>query len=375
MSLQSTTQEVLKRLAEQKFALDQSAIVAQTNAQGVIEYVNEKFCEISGYNREELIGKTHKVINSGAHPKDFFKQMWSQISKGQIWRGEVCNRAKSGHLYWVNTTIVPFLNEAGKPHQYLAIRQDITGLKEAEQKILDQQGQMIASSKLSAIGEMASAITHEINNPLGVILGRCEMIKTLIDRGNVDIANLKRLVDTIEVNGRRIEKIVKSMKSLSHHGEEDPFLPTSVTSIVQDLTDLLYERFKNHQVRLRIDKVEENLTIECRSHEVLQVLVNLLNNAFDAVQDLDEKWVDVKIFKKDNSLVVSVTDSGKGIAPEIVEKLFKPFFSTKRVQYGTGLGLSISKSLIQRHQGRLEYDSSSPHTCFVVTLPLLQVQS
>ncbi len=372
METRRLNEEILRRLEDQKFALDQSAIVAQTDAKGTITYINEKFCEISEYSQGELIGQNHRIINSGIHTKEFFAQLWKTISNGQVWRGEICNRAKSGKLYWVATTIVPFLDAGGKPHQYLAIRQDITQLKEAQHLIDEQQAQLIASSKLSAIGEMAAAITHEINNPLGVILGRCEMIKTLMDRGNVDMENLSRLVDTIDITGKRIERIVKSMKTLSHQGDEDPFIKTPVKSILQDLFDLLTTRFRNQGIQLTVNDFDPALTIECRSHEITQVLVNLLNNSFDAISELDKKWVRLEIHSRPSYLELSVTDSGSGISEAALAKLFMPFFSTKKVQYGTGLGLSISRSLIQRHRGKLEYDSFSPNTRFVITLPVVQ---
>lgn len=371
-SYQKSPETILKQLEEQKFALDQSAIVAQTDSKGTISYVNEMFCEISGYSQEELIGKNHRIINSGTHSKSFFENMWKTISSGQVWKGEVCNRAKSGKLYWVSTTIVPFFDEQGYPHQYLAIRQDITALKEAQQIILDQQAQMIANSKLSAIGEMAATITHEINNPLGVILGRCEMIKSLLARESVDLTNLNRLVDTIDVTAKRIEKIVKSMKTLSHEGQDDPAVKTSVQSIINDLEDLFFEKFQNHGIQFIVNKYDTSLSFDCRSHEIMQVLVNLLNNSFDAISTKEKKWLRIDIKKNGPDVEISVMDSGAGIAPEIIEKLFMPFFSTKRVQYGTGLGLSISRNLIQRHQGQLEYDSQSPFTRFVVTIPITQ---
>lgn len=373
ISPHNSTEEILRRLAEQKFALDQSAIVAQTDSKGTIEYVNDKFCEISEYSREELIGKNHRIINSGTHPKEFFQEMWKTISHGQTWRGEICNRTKSGKLYWVGTTIVPFVDEHGRPLHYLAVRQDITGLKEAQQKIFEQQAQLIANSKLSAIGEMAATIAHEINNPLGVILGRCEMFKILSEQGNLDPEKSEKLVENIEVNAKRIEKIIKSMRSLAHQGEHDPFLKTPLQTILQDLSDLFYERFKNHGIRLEIPEVSPSLFLECRSHEILQVLVNLFNNAYDAIESLPEKWVRLSVTTSSSQVVIRVTDSGNGISPSVMEKLFMPFFSTKRVQYGTGLGLSISRNLIQNHGGRLEYDASSAHTCFKLTLPLVQI--
>lgn len=362
-----------RQLEEHKFALDQSAIVAQTDAFGTISYINEKFCEISGYSKEELIGKNHRIINSGVHSPEFFADMWKTISTGKIWRGDVCNRAKSGHLYWVGTTIVPFLNEIGKPHQYLAIRQDITDLKSAQQVIAEQQAQLIANSKLSAIGEMAATITHEINNPLGVILGRCEMMKTLIAKGDVDLNNIERLVDTIDVTAKRIEKIVRSMKTLSHEGEDEPKERTLVSGIIDGLVDLFSEKFRTHGIQLTVSAYDRSLAFECRSHEILQVMVNLLNNSFDAISVKEKKWIRIDVQKKGPEIEIAVMDCGDGIPENILKKLFMPFFSTKKVQYGTGLGLSISRSLIKRHNGQLEYDSQSPFTRFVISIPISQI--
>ena len=365
------SERIHKKLVEQKFALDQSAIVAQTDAKGTIIYVNDKFCEISGYSREELIGKNHRIINSKNHPKEFFLEMWRTISKGKIWRGEICNRSKSGKLYWVGTTIVPFL-EDNVPVQYLAIRQDITDLKEAQETIQTQQNQLIASSKMSAIGEMAATITHEINNPLGVILGRSEMIKSLLSQGRVDVDNLNRLVETIEITAKRIEKIINSMKTLSHDGEDEPAFKTSVHSLLSGINELFYEKFRLNGIQFSTNDFDINISFECRSHEIMQILVNLINNSVDAISDLPKKWIRIDVTQKGNEIEISVMDSGAGISPEIVDRLFMPFFSTKRVQYGTGLGLSISRSLIQRHNGKLEYDSLSPFTRFVITAPKQQ---
>lgn len=368
-------EKALKQLEEQKFALDQAAIVAQTDAFGRILYVNEKFCEISGYSQEELLGKDHRIINSGFHPSEFFQNMWRTITSGQIWKGDICNLSKSGKIYWVSTTIVPFLGEDLKPRQFLAIRQDITGLKLAQQLISDQQAQLVASSKLSAIGEMAATITHEINNPLGVILGRCEMMKTLLNRENVDLVNLERLVETIDVTAKRIEKIVRSMKTLSHEGQEDPVEKTYVCSIIDGLADLFSEKFRAHGIQFTVNSYERSLFFECRSHEIMQVLVNLLNNSFDAIAAKDKKWIRFDVQQVGSDIEISVMDCGEGIAPQNIEKLFMPFFSTKKVQYGTGLGLSISRSLIKRHNGKLEYDHQSPFTRFVISLPVFSSSS
>ena len=158
-------EDSLKLLEEIRYALDQAAIVAVTDQRGVITYVNEKFCEISGYTRDELLGQDHRIINSGYHPKEFIRGLWRTIAQGQVWRGELRNRAKNGSIYWMDTTIVPLLNADGKPRQYLAIRSDITQRKAMEQQLADQ-------AALATLGEFAAVVAHEVRNPLAGLTPR-----------------------------------------------------------------------------------------------------------------------------------------------------------------------------------------------------------
>src|SRR6201989_1774502 len=168
-----STEEVLERslkeLADIRFALDQSSIVAITDQTGRITYVNDKFCEISKYSREELLGQDHRIINSGHHPKEFIRELWQTIANGRVWHGEIKNRAKDGSFYWVDTTIVSLAGENGKPRQYIAIRADITVRKQAEEAL--RQAKVEAEEANNAKSYFLANMSHEIRTPMNAIMG------------------------------------------------------------------------------------------------------------------------------------------------------------------------------------------------------------
>src|SRR5688572_1167832 len=171
----------LRSLDEIRYALDQAAIVATTDHRGIITYANDKFCQISKYSREELLGQDHRLINSAYHPKEFIRDLWHTIARGVVWRGEIRNRAKDGSFYWVDTTIVPFLDGRGKPRQYLAIRSDITARKVAEAQLREQ-------AALTHLGQLAAVVAHEVRNPLAGLRASLQVLdRRAADSGTRDI--------------------------------------------------------------------------------------------------------------------------------------------------------------------------------------------
>jgi len=190
-----------RQLADFKRALDHAAIVAITDVQGRITYANDKFCEISGYSREELLGQDHRIINSGYHAKEFMKQLWHTIANGRVWHGELRNRAKDGHFYWVDTTIVPFLDERGKPYQYIAIRADITARKAAEDTLVQQEA-------LAKVGEMAAVVAHEVRNPLAGIKGVMQVLVARRPEGDADVPVMNDIVARIDSHGELVNDLM-----------------------------------------------------------------------------------------------------------------------------------------------------------------------
>ncbi|NQZ00435.1 MAG: PAS domain S-box protein [Bdellovibrionales bacterium] len=158
-------------------------MVVITDAKGIIRYCNDKFCEISQYTEDELIGQTHSLINSGHHPREFFQNMWKTIARGEVWKGEVRNRAKDGSHCWVDTTIVPFVDSEKRPYQYVAIRTDITEQIELKAQMEQERERLAMSEKMASLGILSAGIAHEIGNPLGALRGRLEMLGAAVGSG------------------------------------------------------------------------------------------------------------------------------------------------------------------------------------------------
>ncbi len=306
-----------RELEDIRYALDQSAILATTDVTGRIKFVNDKFCQISRYSREELLGQDHRILNSSHHPKDYIRELWRTIAQGHVWRGELRNRAKDGTLYWVDTTIVPFLDGRNKPWQYMAIRYDITERKR-------QEAQLRQQATLAHLGEMAAVVAHEVRNPLAGIRGALQIIARDLKRTRVEARAL--------------------LMNVAEWLKQDGTMADVAVTVEADDTVL--------------DADPDQLRI---------VLSNLLLNAAQAM----ERRGRIAIYVCPHGSAeceIGVRDEGPGIPEDVRQRMFDPFFTTKN--RGTGLGLPTARRIVEMHGGSIDIECPDEGGTLVrVTLP------
>ena len=365
----------LKELADIKFALDQSTIVAITDQRGIINYVNDEFCRISKYSREELLGQDHRIINSGYHPKEFIRELWITIAAGEVWKGELRNRAKDGSIYWVDTTIVPFLNSEGKPYQYVAVRHDITQRKRAEEQVLHQAAELQRAAQLSFVGELAAGLAHEIKNPLAGIQGGVDILIRRRDKNDPEREALEGMRHEVQ----RIDSTVRALLDRAR-----PRLvsvrTSSLTEIVGRAVNLARAQLTNavsgtESVKVEFEPSEDPITIPIDAAQIEDAVLNLIINAIESVDDDGE--VTIRVARSQNErggeladeALIEVSDNGRGISEEDLTRIFNPFFTTRAG--GTGLGLPAVRRIARAHGGGVEVNSSLGNgSTFTLHLPI-----
>jgi PAS domain S-box-containing protein len=347
----------LKELEDIKYALDQSAIVATTDTRGTIKYVNDKFCEIAKYSREELLGRDHRIINSGHHPKSFIRDLWHTIANGRIWKGELRNRAKDGSHYWVDTTIVPFLDERGRPYQYMAIRYDISERKRSEDLLREQ-------AALARLGEMAAVVAHEVKNPLAGIRGALQVISARMPSESRDRAVVGDILARLDSLNEMVHDLLLFARPRS-----PKLAPVLLGPLIEATALLLKKDPELAGVDVTITAGAHH-TVEADSELLQIVFSNLLLNAAQAMSGSGH--VTVAIERRDGCCDVRIQDTGPGVPAGVRERMFEPFFTTKH--RGTGLGLSTAKRLVDLHHGQIGAECPpGGGTIVTVTLPASRV--
>lgn len=348
LSLQARTKDVVAV----KYALDQSAIVAITDTRGTIHYVNDKFCEISKYSREELLGQDHRIVNSGYHPKEFIRTLWVTIANGRIWRGEIRNRAKDGTIYWVDTTIVPFLDDRGKPYQYMAIRYDITERKRSEELLREQ-------AALARLGQMAAVVAHEVKNPIAGIRGALQVIASRMAIESRDKSVMGDIIARLDGLNRIVQDLLIFARPRTVHAE-----PVDLTSLVMNTADLINRDPALAQFRVKVAGGE---AVTQADGEQLQIVFhNVLMNAAQAMGGAGD--VDVTVRQTSQGWTIVFADHGPGIPADVRDKAFEAFFTTKH--RGTGLGLPTARRIVEAHGGHIHIDTpANGGTTVSIVLP------
>lgn len=475
-------------------ALELETIYAETNNKGIITKVNKKFCDISGYTEEELLGSTHKLVNSGYHTPTFFSNIWKKISSKKIWSGVIHNKNKNGNDYFVQSILIPISNNNHEIIRYVAIRQDITdkiksqknqlqtlnilnetssvakvggwemdtstgalswtdetfrilevkkvdGLtpnlpegidlfieqdkpiieqaveraakfgtpyslelraktatgktkwvytngkanyengriktisgtiqdinerKLTEIKLNKEKQKSIANAKFAALGELSASIAHEINNPLGIISGYAELLKST--KGNIASQALSEKLSIIIKSCERISHIVKSLKKFSRTDNNKKHTVHSLDKLINETITLSKPKLTQKNIELTYTPIINNEII-CNEIEIEQVILNLINNSVDAISLLKEKWINITLINIQEYIRITITDSGEGIPLDKHKRIFEPFYTTKEINKGTGLGLSIIKNILDNHNAKIYIDRTNMNTCFIIDFP------
>ncbi|OIQ16136.1 MAG: hypothetical protein BM556_15875 [Bacteriovorax sp. MedPE-SWde] len=338
-----------------KKAIDKHAVLMVINKQGRITEVNERFLEVSGYSQDEILLSPVKILNSGFHSKEFWKDLWRKVLKGNIFQEEIRNVGKLGNYFWLDTTIVPVFDEFDRFQYFVSISQDITEIKNNFRKKLERQFQ------LASIGKVAARLSHEINNPLCVISTVATRMKIM---GESD--KEREAGSLIEKNIKRIETIAESILRGSRKSQTSNLTSFNVGDVFDHLSSIFSMRSKEEKVSL-IFKAN-SISAYANYDYVVQILINLISNAFDAVRFSSDAQIQVLTKQHEDYLEIIVRDNGQLINDLIKKEIFQEFFTTKSEDMGTGIGLSISKDMAQKMGGDLTLEQICQKKDFILRL-------
>ncbi len=374
MGLISSLKNLNLNLSDLEEILAEHSIATVTDDQGTIVYTNKKFCEISKYLEDELLGQNHRILKSNEHSSKFFADLWETISSDKIWVGEIKNRAKDGTFYWVKTTIIPVKDSERNIKYFVAIRTDISKEKQMYEKLLQveqelirqnllltskavlKSSEIVKNERLTTIGTMASRIAHDLKNPLTILHTYADMLtpEILSKLDSKDKEKWFRLQNSIFDMHRIIDDVLDFARTSEINKKKTSFLSILRLSLNNVRT--------TYGVVIKLP--ENDVVLNCDRRKMEGVMSNLINNAVSALDGHGE--IEITLFSDSKNIVIQVKDSGPGIPDENLEKIFEPMFTTKNT--GTGLGLVICKSIVEQHGGSISVNNNP--TTFTIKLPI-----
>ena len=403
------------KLRQYQRAIDESNIVSKTDINGVITFVNDEFCKISGYTKEELIGSPHSIVRHPDVPAENFKRLWETILNKKIHKGLIKNKTKDGRAIYLNTTIIPILDDDNNIEEFVAIRHDVTEMIELNERLTRTQNDlkdlnsllwqkvsgktkkllelnreleervalevakneektrlMFQQSRLANMGEMLANISHQWRQPLN------ELSINLYKLKQSAIEPSKQFMEVYEHS----KAVIKGMSSIidnfrnffTSNGDDEKF---SIKEAIDDATLMLENTFKNESIELNID-IEDDFSIIGRKNELAQVFINLFSNSKDAFlqNNIANRVVNVKAYVQNDTnkqikyAIITIADNAGGVETSLIENLFDPYFTTKHPSVGTGLGLYITRRIVSKLQGQISVINSNGGACSEIKIPL-----
>jgi PAS domain S-box-containing protein len=391
-------------------AIEQNNIISKTDTEGIITFVNDEFCKISGYSREELVGQNHNIVRDPSVNTSTFELLWNVIKSKKTYKATVKNRAKDGSVFYVNTTIIPILDEHENIEEYIAIRYDVTQevllKKELEQKDKEleelnqtlekrvqkqtqelqqlnnnlekkvqeeiakneqKQKVMFWQSRLASLGQMLANIAHQWRQPL------TELNLTIF---NMKKSSLTHQTKDVQELYSQSKDIIKNMSNTIDDFTNffNPSKDKKLFSLNASITEAIQisERIiKDEHIFIKINFVD--IMILGMSNELTQIIINLIQNSKDAFiyNQINQKEIKIVTRNDATHAIIEVIDNAGGISKENIEKVFEPYFTTKHTSAGTGLGLFMSKMICQQaFEGSIEFENNTTGVTFTIKIPL-----
>ncbi len=365
--------KLLKSEKRLRNIIDKYIISSSTDLKGKITEVSDAFCDISGYTRDELIGKPHNIIRHPDMPKNAFKDLWNTIQQGKSWNGKVKNLKKNGGYYWVYANVEPLFDKKGKIEGYAAIRLDITDSVELQQEIergKQKDKTLFQQSKLAQMGEMISMIAHQWRQPLTAISATSSDLFMKIMLDNYDKKYFNEKLENIDELSQHLSSTIDDFRNFYKEDKKKEYVLYS---------DIVKGALQIVETSLKDKKVNVSTNFNCQAqiytlpNELRQVILNLIKNAEDVLieKEVENPSIGIRTYDDESYSYLEIQDNGGGIPDEIIEKIFDPYFSTKTKKDGTGLGLYMSQIIVRDHSnGELLISNSGDGACFTIKIPI-----